>query len=179
MDRYTPCGYVLSRWGGGRLAQRCLSASGATVRCPAPCAPPPSRVFPAVRDLCNKEACGRDTDSQYVELAVEIFSMLADATRVRLILALRDAELSVNQLAGIVGKSPAAVSRTWRKCVWREWFPAVRTEPQSSIDWRTNTPGNWSLMPFSKQNMPWAAHRCTITRKRRTTDETICKPPPC
>ncbi|WP_264668279.1 ArsR/SmtB family transcription factor [Arthrobacter sp. VKM Ac-2550] len=59
----------------------------------------------------GKEVCGRDTDSQYVELAVEIFSMLADATRVRLILALRDAELSVNQLAGIVGKSPAAVSQ--------------------------------------------------------------------
>lgn len=50
-------------------------------------------------------------ESQYVELAVEVFSMLADATRVRIILALRDEELSVNHLADIVDKSPAAVSQ--------------------------------------------------------------------
>lgn len=38
--------------------------------------------------------------------------MLADATRVRIILALADAgELSVNHLADIVDKSPAAVSQ--------------------------------------------------------------------
>lgn len=37
--------------------------------------------------------------------------MLADATRIRLILALRDGEQSVNHLAKIVGKSPAAVSQ--------------------------------------------------------------------
>jgi DNA-binding transcriptional ArsR family regulator len=55
--------------------------------------------------------CGRLPDSQYVELAVEVFAMLADATRVRLVLALREGELSVNQLAEIVEKSPAAVSQ--------------------------------------------------------------------
>lgn len=59
----------------------------------------------------DKQICGREPDSQYVELAVEIFSMLADATRVRLVLALRDGELSVNHLADIVDKSPAAVSQ--------------------------------------------------------------------
>lgn len=59
----------------------------------------------------GKQLCGRDPDSQYVELAVEVFRMLADATRVRLILALRDDELSVNHLADIVDKSPAAVSQ--------------------------------------------------------------------
>lgn len=38
--------------------------------------------------------------------------MLADATRVRIIMALRDAsELSVNRLAETVDKSPAAVSQ--------------------------------------------------------------------
>ena len=38
--------------------------------------------------------------------------MLADSTRVRIVLALRDAgELSVNHLADIVDKSPAAVSQ--------------------------------------------------------------------
>lgn len=53
-----------------------------------------------------------EPDSQFVELAVEVFSMLADATRVRIILALRQAgELAVNQLAEAVDKSPAAVSQ--------------------------------------------------------------------
>ena len=59
----------------------------------------------------DKQICGRDPDGQYVELAVEVFAMLADATRIRLILALRDGEMSVNHLADIVGKSPAAVSQ--------------------------------------------------------------------
>lgn len=53
-----------------------------------------------------------DPDSEYVELAVEVFSMLADATRVRIILALRNAEeVSVNHLADVVDKTPAAVSQ--------------------------------------------------------------------
>ncbi|MDO8383939.1 MAG: metalloregulator ArsR/SmtB family transcription factor [Microbacterium sp.] len=55
--------------------------------------------------------CSLTSDSEYVELAVEVFSMLADATRVRIVLALRDGELSVNHLADIVNKSPAAVSQ--------------------------------------------------------------------
>ncbi|TFD68613.1 ArsR/SmtB family transcription factor [Cryobacterium gelidum] len=59
----------------------------------------------------DNHTCGRGPDSQFVELAVEVFTMLADATRVRLILALRDGELSVNHLADIVDKSPAAVSQ--------------------------------------------------------------------
>ena len=59
----------------------------------------------------DKQICGCDPDGQYVELAVEVFAMLADATRVRIILALRDGELSVNHLADIVEKTPAAVSQ--------------------------------------------------------------------
>ncbi|MDQ6753496.1 MAG: metalloregulator ArsR/SmtB family transcription factor [Actinomycetota bacterium] len=59
----------------------------------------------------DNAVCGREPDSQYVELAVEIFSMLADATRVRIILALRDGELPVSTLAETIGKSPAAVSQ--------------------------------------------------------------------
>ena len=60
----------------------------------------------------DKQLCGLDPDSQYVELAVEVFGLLADATRVRIILALRGSEeLPVNRLAEIVDKSPAAVSQ--------------------------------------------------------------------
>jgi len=50
-------------------------------------------------------------DSSYVDLAVEVFAMLADATRVRIILALRDGELAVGDLAQAVGKPPTAVSQ--------------------------------------------------------------------
>jgi DNA-binding transcriptional ArsR family regulator len=59
----------------------------------------------------DNELCGRDPDGQYVELAVEVFALLADATRVRIILALRDGPLSVNVLAEMVGKNPATVSQ--------------------------------------------------------------------
>ncbi|MBG6214268.1 MAG: metalloregulator ArsR/SmtB family transcription factor [Cryobacterium sp.] len=52
-----------------------------------------------------------DPAGDYVELAVEVFAMLADATRIRIILALRDTELSVNELAAAANKSQAAVSQ--------------------------------------------------------------------
>ncbi|MGM7776510.1 ArsR/SmtB family transcription factor [Arthrobacter sp. KNU-44] len=59
----------------------------------------------------DKSPCSLGVDSQYVELAVEVFAMLADATRVRIVLALRNGEMAVGALAEIVGKSPAAVSQ--------------------------------------------------------------------
>ncbi|WIB78238.1 metalloregulator ArsR/SmtB family transcription factor [Curtobacterium sp. MCPF17_002] len=60
----------------------------------------------------DKQMCGLSPESEYVELAVEVFAMLADATRVRIVLALRNAEeMSVNHLADVVDKSPAAVSQ--------------------------------------------------------------------
>ena len=56
--------------------------------------------------------CGRFPDTEYVELAVEVFSLLADATRVRIVLALRDVEeLSVNHLADIVDRPSSTVSQ--------------------------------------------------------------------
>ena len=65
-----------------------------------------------LRMNADTSRCGRLPQSEYVERAVEVFSMLADATRVRIIMALRDAsELSVNRLAETVDKSPAAVSQ--------------------------------------------------------------------
>lgn len=65
-----------------------------------------------MRVNADKQMCGLDPDSEYVELAVEVFSMLADATRVRIVLALRNTgELSVNHLADVVDKTPAAVSQ--------------------------------------------------------------------
>lgn len=69
--------------------------------------------------LCNNlrmnadtQICGLDPDSQFVELAVEVFAMLADATRVHIILALRrSGEMSVNHLADDADKTPASISQ--------------------------------------------------------------------
>ena len=46
-----------------------------------------------------------------VELAVEVFSMLADVTRVKILLALRDGEQSVGDLAAAVRKPTPGVSQ--------------------------------------------------------------------
>lgn len=66
----------------------------------------------------DKKTCTFDAESQYADLAAEVFSLLSDATRVRIILALRDAELSVGELAEQVGKSPTAVSQHLAKLRW-------------------------------------------------------------
>lgn len=46
-----------------------------------------------------------------IAFAVEVFRMLADLTRVRLLWALLDQELSVGELAAVVGKPAAGVSQ--------------------------------------------------------------------
>ena len=46
-----------------------------------------------------------------MDLAVEVFRMLADATRVQILWALIDGELSVSELAGRAGKAPASTSQ--------------------------------------------------------------------
>jgi DNA-binding transcriptional ArsR family regulator len=48
---------------------------------------------------------------EHVDLAVEVFRMLSDATRVQLLWALLDGELPVNELAGTVGKPATGVSQ--------------------------------------------------------------------
>lgn len=53
---------------------------------------------------------GQAADEQ-VTLAVEVFRLLADVTRVQLLRALADGELSVNELAKAVGKRNGAVSQ--------------------------------------------------------------------
>lgn len=50
-------------------------------------------------------------DAEHVELAVEVFRMLSDATRLRLLWMLASGEQSVNGLAAALNKPPAAVSQ--------------------------------------------------------------------
>jgi DNA-binding transcriptional ArsR family regulator len=48
---------------------------------------------------------------EQVDLAVEVFRMLSDATRIRLLWALLEEEVAVGQLCHVVGKPQAAVSQ--------------------------------------------------------------------
>lgn len=66
----------------------------------------------------DKKVCGFGIASQYVDIAAEVFSLLSDATRIRIVLALRKGELSVGELAEQVGKSPTAVSQHLAKLRW-------------------------------------------------------------
>lgn len=59
-------------------------------------------------------------DSEFVDVAVEVFRLLADATRIRIVLALRGRELPVNDLAEVVDRSPAAVSQHLAKLRWAQ-----------------------------------------------------------
>lgn len=65
-----------------------------------------------MRMNADKKICGLDPTSEFVDLAAEVFGILSDVTRIRIILALRGAdELPVNALAEAVGKSPSGVSQ--------------------------------------------------------------------
>jgi len=54
---------------------------------------------------------GRELPIEQAELAVEVFRMLSDTTRVRLLWALIDEELPVNELADRVDKPAPSVSQ--------------------------------------------------------------------
>jgi DNA-binding transcriptional ArsR family regulator len=59
----------------------------------------------------DKQTCRRLLDDDQVGLIVEVFRMLSDATRVQLLWALVDRELSVTELAETVGKPAPSVSQ--------------------------------------------------------------------
>lgn len=59
----------------------------------------------------DKEACRRRLPDDQVGLVVEVFRMLADATRVQMLWALVEREMSVNELAEHVGKPAPSVSQ--------------------------------------------------------------------
>jgi DNA-binding transcriptional ArsR family regulator len=59
----------------------------------------------------DKQVCARRLAAEQADLVVEVFRMLADATRVQLLWALADREMSVNDLAGRVDKPAPSVSQ--------------------------------------------------------------------
>lgn len=66
----------------------------------------------------DTKKCTFTPESDYADFAAEIFTLLSDATRVRIVLALRDGERSVNDLAEQVGKTPTTVSQHLAKLRW-------------------------------------------------------------
>ena len=64
-----------------------------------------------LRINADKQPCRRRLDADQVGLMVEVFRMLADSTRVQVLWALVDRELSVNDLAEHVGKPAPSVSQ--------------------------------------------------------------------
>lgn len=60
----------------------------------------------------DTKLCGLDPHSEYVDLAAEVFGILSDVTRIRIVLGLRRAgEMSVSAIAELVEKSPSGVSQ--------------------------------------------------------------------
>ena len=59
----------------------------------------------------DKHEAGGPLPGDQVDLAVEVFRMLADATRVQVLWALLDGEKSVTDLAARAGKAPSSVSQ--------------------------------------------------------------------
>lgn len=66
-------------------------------------------------------SCSMGVHSQYVELAAEVFRLLADPTRIRLVLALRGGELPVHRLAELVASPPPPSPSTWPSCAGAAW----------------------------------------------------------
>jgi DNA-binding transcriptional ArsR family regulator len=64
-----------------------------------------------LRMNADKPACSRRLPDDQVDLVVEVFRMLADATRVQVLWALVSREMSVNDLATHIGKPAPSVSQ--------------------------------------------------------------------
>lgn len=79
-----------------------------------------------MRMNADTSGCTFGPDSEYVDLAAEIFSLLADPTRIRIILVLRDVELPVAAIAEQVDKAPASVSQHLAKLRWAKVVSARR-----------------------------------------------------
>jgi len=65
-----------------------------------------------LRMNADKQVCtARRLADEHADLVVEVFRMLADSTRVQLLWAMADREMSVNDLAARVGKPAPSVSQ--------------------------------------------------------------------
>ncbi len=95
------------------VGARLVRGAGPSVPSAGPSAPGTDLPDPGADVLAPGTA-----DDEHVALATEVFSLLSDETRVRLILALEDGELPVGVLASRVGRPPTAVSQHLAKLRW-------------------------------------------------------------
>ena len=71
------------------------------------------RMFEDLKDF----TC--EVDNPYVELAAEVFSLLSDPTRIKIVIALtQQDEITVGELAEIVGRNQTVVSQHLAKLRW-------------------------------------------------------------
>ena len=77
-----------------------------------------------------------DLPADQVSLVVEIFRMLADATRVQVLWALTDREMSVNELAEYVGKPAPSVSQHLAKLRMARLVRTRRSAGCARLWWR-------------------------------------------
>ena len=80
--------------------------------------------------------------------------MLADPTRVQVLWALVDRELSVNELAEFVGKPAPSVSQHLAKLRMARLVAPAGRAPRSTTASRTSTSDNWSTTPSSTPSTP-------------------------
>lgn len=87
-------------------------------------------------------------------LVVEVFRMLADATRVQVLWSLADREMSVNELAEQVGKPAPSVSQHLAKLRMARLVRTRRDGTTIFTVWRTSTCASSSSTPFSTPSTP-------------------------
>ncbi len=85
----------------------------------------------------DKQVCGRRLVDEQADLVVEVFRMLSDSTRVQLLWALADRELSVNDSPDGSASRRRRCPNTWPSCGWRGWCAPGARAPRCSTDWRT------------------------------------------
>jgi hypothetical protein len=96
-----------------------------------------------------------------VNLIVEVFRMLADPTRIKVLWALTGGELSVNEPPN---KWPSLGHRyrsIWPSFGWLGWCAPVGRERRSSTAWKMSTSVSSSWMQCSTLNTP--ARKCLPT----------------
>ena len=91
---------------------------------------------------------------EQVGLAVEVFRMLSDATRVQLLWALLDGEMPVNDLAEAVGKPASGVSQHLAKLRMARLVSTRRQANQVFYRSRASTCVSWSRTRSTRLSTP-------------------------
>ena len=102
-------------------------------------------------------------DEEQVDLAVEVFRMLADATRIKLLWILANGEAAVSDLTEAVAKPQALVSQHLAKLrLARLVTTPVARATRCSTDSRTTTSASWWPMRSTTPSTLGRASRPTI-----------------